>query len=75
MNWKEELRKASLIGLIDTVYKMENFIETEIIEKLIEEIPETQYIHELEMYTISERNKNLKHQLRARWLGTTRYYV
>lgn len=59
MEWKEALRAEA--GPTNES-QLEKFIETEIIEKLIEEIPD-------EREDFDSNPKFLKQQLRAKWLG------
>lgn len=70
MNWKEQFKgefaSGEFLGTgITRISTVEKFIETEIIEKLIEEMPEHCD------YFVGERPTltRIKQQLRAKWLG------
>ena len=67
MNWKEQFEKdlARFQKGDDAVIFTKNFIKTEIIEKLIDEIPD----NEIWMYTADQKKRlEFKQQLRDKWL-------
>jgi hypothetical protein len=61
-NWKEQFDKR-YGGLFGVKGSIKNFIQTEVIEKLIEDIPDE---HSAGMFLAS--NKDIKEQLRKKWL-------
>lgn len=69
MNWKEQFDKSFVVNGLTSSWgnptALKHFISTEIIEKLIDEIPDSHY-SDSGMYITS--NKQLKQQLRDKWL-------
>lgn len=63
MNWKENYYKQEM--RFANTEEMFNFISTEIIEKLIEDIPDTAFL--TEPFTLMNGDK-LKQQLRDKYL-------
>jgi hypothetical protein len=76
MNWKEQLRKEFYCHYGHQDKDLEHFISTEIIGKLIEDIPDEVKI-DIEPsspssawsgYSVTQPNIELKQQLRDKWL-------
>ncbi len=76
-HWKEQFdNEFGDFGHINEQFKgvpmpedIKSYISTEIIEKLIDDIPDTITVEEIGLTAIDKKNKELKQQLRDKWLN------